>query len=44
MSIKGGGGRGLMEKSILDFHFDYLTISLIPDLDMFDSGLSDINL
>ena len=31
LSIKGRGGgvRGLMEKSILYFHFDYLTISLI---------------
>ena len=30
MSIKGGGRR-LMEKSILNFHFDYLPISLRRD-------------
>ena len=28
MSIKGGGVRRLMEKFILNFHFDYLTTSL----------------
>ena len=28
MSIKGGGVRRLMEKSILNFHFDYLNPSL----------------
>ena len=26
---EGGGGQRLMEKSILNFHFDYLTTSLI---------------
>ena len=28
MSIKGGEAQRLMEKSILNFHFDYLTTSL----------------
>ena len=35
MTIKGGGGRGvwrLMEKTILNFHFDYLHPSLIITL------------
>ena len=27
-AIKGGGGRRLMAKTILNFHFDYLTTSL----------------
>ena len=30
MTIKGGGVWRLMEKNILNFHFDYLHPSLIP--------------
>ena len=29
MTIKGGGGRRLMENTILNFHFDYWNTSLI---------------
>ena len=35
MTIRGGGVRRLMEKTILNFHFDYLTptltITLVPE-------------
>ena len=32
MSIKGGGVQRIMEKSILNFHFDYLTTSHRTDV------------
>ena len=38
MTIKGGGVRRLMEKTILNFHFDYLNTSLIRN----DSALTII--
>ena len=34
MTIRGGGGR-LMEKTILNFHFDYLTPSLTTSANNF---------
>ena len=39
MSIKGGGVRRLMEKSILNFHFDYLHPSLRRIFDEMSSPL-----
>ena len=44
-AIKGGGVGRLMAKTILNFHFDYLTPSLSPQLagpvDFFDEHLTD---
>ena len=39
MTIRGWGGRRLMEKTILNFHFDCLIISLREDV-----GLKNLNL